>query len=102
MGSSVNLISDYQKEQNLLNQIVRRKVEIKVFAKENSPIKAEFKLNNKSYSVEGEICVMAKSQPLTNEDLKINFNKSELFDAELVCDIENVFLTKKSSLVIPY
>ena len=95
VGSSVNLISDFEKEQDLLNQTTRRKVEVKITAKDGLPIRAEIQMNGKQFEVFGEICAPAKSQPLTIEDLKTNFNKSEWFDAELVCEIENVFITKK-------
>ena len=96
IGSSVNLISDFEKEVQLLSASKRRKVEIKITAKENLPIKAEFVLNGEHYLVEGEICSFAKSQPLTCEELKNNFNKSNLFEADLTCEIDNVFLPKKA------
>ena len=49
-GAYVHLISDYQKESELLNYKVRRKVDIKVFAKENKPLRAEFALGS------GQLC----------------------------------------------
>ncbi len=95
VGNAVNLISDFEREQNLLNEKVRRKVKVKIFAKENLPIKAEFVLNGETHEVESEICAVAKSQPMSEEELKINFNKSDLFEAELSCEIYNVFLPKQ-------
>ena len=95
VGSQVYLISDYEKEQVLLNEKIRRKVKIKIIAKENLPIKAEINLKGEKKIVEGELCVIAKNQPLNFDDLKNNFNKSELFEAELDCDVENVFLPKQ-------
>jgi len=95
VGASVNLISDFEKEQNFLQKTLRRKVYIDVIAKINEPIKASFVLNDVQYSVKGEVCVEAKSQPLTENDLKINFNKSDLFDAEILCKLDCVFLPKQ-------
>ena len=96
VGDVVNLISDYDKEQTLLNSKVRRKVEIKVRAKENLPIQAKFNLNNEVHEILGETCMEAKSQPITQEDLKANFNKSELFDVILSFNLDKVFLPKKA------
>ena len=95
VGSEVNLISDFEKEQKLLNEKFRRKVEIKITAKESLPIKAEFELNGIGHVVEGEVCVCAKSQPMKIDEIKNNFNKSDLFEANVNCDIENVFLPKQ-------
>ncbi|MBR4999234.1 MAG: DUF3656 domain-containing protein, partial [Clostridia bacterium] len=38
---------------------------------------------------------VAKSQPIAEEEIKNNFSKSELFEAELDCDVDNFFLPKK-------
>ena len=94
--SEVHLISDFAKEQQLFDETKRKKVEIKITAKENLPIQAEFNLRGEYYVVEGEVCASAKSQPITEEDLKANFNKSDLLEVGLKCELENVFLTKKS------
>ena len=95
IGDRVNLISDYEKEQNLLNEKLRRKIKIKLEAKPNQPIKVEIELNSEIFVVEGEICAEAKNQPINEENLKLNFNKSELFEAVLDCKVENVFLPKQ-------
>jgi len=96
VGSAVNLISDFEKEVQLLSETKRRKVEIKITANENLPIKAEFVVNGEQFFVDGEVCAKAKSQPITEEDLVNNFNKSDLFEANLTCEIDNVFLPKKA------
>ncbi len=95
VGDKVNLILDYEKEQKVINEKLRRKVEIKITAKENLPIKAEFVLNDEQFEVLGEVCLVAKNQPISTDDLKANFNKSELFEVELNCDVGNVFLPKQ-------
>ncbi len=93
--AQVNLILDYAKEQEMLNTVARKKVEIELKAKVGEPIKAVCDLNGENLVVLGEVCLKAEKQPVTTEDLKINFNKSELFEADLNCEIENIFLTKK-------
>ncbi len=94
-NSEVYLISDYQKEQELLNSTSRRKVDICITAKQNEKIKASFFLNGKEYSVLGDVCEGAKNQPITILDLQANFNKSELFEAVLTCRIDNIFIPKQ-------
>lgn len=95
VGAQANLISDFEKEQLVLNEKRRRKVDIKITAKENLPIKAEFVLRGKKHVVEGEICAKAKSQPVTEIDLQNSFNKSDIFEADLTCEVENIFLPKQ-------
>ena len=95
VGNIVHLISDYEKEQNILNYVKRRKVNIKIIAKTNENIKAIFELNNIIYTVIGDVCLQAKNQPLTIEDLKLNFNKSEMFESFLDVELDNCFMTKQ-------
>ena len=94
-NSTVHLISDFEKEQEVQNQIRKRKVKIKITAKENLPIKAEFAIGATNDFVEGEICLTAKTQALTTQEVENNFSKSEIFEADLDCELENVFLPKK-------
>jgi len=95
VGDRVHLISDYEKEQSLLNQKVRRKVKIVIDAQVNKPIKATIFKDNKKLAVLGSVCVQAKTHALTQQELELNFNKSEIFEAELDCKLANVFLPKK-------
>lgn len=95
VGSKVCLISDNQKEQEMLNFRKRKPVEIEIVAKENEHIFAEFKIGNETHVVEGEMCLPAIKQPITIDELKANFNKSELFEADLVCKIGKIFLPKQ-------
>ena len=94
-GDVVNLIVDSRQEEDVLSKINKKEIEIKVFAKENKPITAKFSLSDKTYEVLGPICMSAKSQPLTVEEVKNNFSKSELFSAKITAEIENVFIQKK-------
>lgn len=96
VGSDVQLISDFEKEQQILNVSKRRKVNIEIVAKKNDKIQAWIDMFNEKFLVLGDVCSEAKSQPISEEDLKINFNKSDLFDAYLSFELDNVFLPKKS------
>lgn len=95
VGDVVNLISDFNKEQELLNNVKRKKVDIKISAKVNQQIRAEFDLGEEKFSVLGDVCLEAKNQPVSKNDLIINFSKSEFFDVDLICDIEKFFMPKK-------
>ena len=94
-GEIVNLISDYEKEQLMLNNKTRKKVNVKIIAKVGKQIEAKINLFNEQIVVLGELCLPAKNQPLSEVELKTNFNKSDFFEVELCCELENVFLPKK-------
>ena len=79
INDKVNLILDFEKEQVLLNQKVRKQVLIKIEAIENLPIKARFEIEGDKFVVEGDVCLSAKNQPLTIEELELNFNKNEFW-----------------------
>jgi len=95
VGDSVNLISDFELENKLLNSISKRNIEIKITAKENQEISANINVNGKKIIVKGPICNTAKNAPLTQEELQTNFNKNEYFYPSIVAEIENVFIPKQ-------
>ncbi len=95
VGAQVNLILDYQKEEDMAKTTLKRKVEVFVFAKPNEKIKAEFEIRNQKIEVEGEICLLAQNAPLTQTELETNFSKSEFFEIKLNAEIDNVFLPKQ-------
>ena len=95
VGDDVHLISDFEKEQTVLNQKFRKPIQIKITAKANESLKAEFVLKGERFVVEGEVCLEAKNRPLTKDDFVLSFNKSEWFEADLICDVGNVFLPKQ-------
>lgn len=94
VGAKVNLITDYELERFALELKKKRDVVIKITAQINKPIKAEVAINGKTIEIFGEVCALAKNAPLTVEELKVNFGKSLYFDAEIIADIENVFMPK--------
>ena len=95
VGNSVNLISDFELENKLLNSISKRNIEIKITAKENQEISANINVNGKKIIVKGPICNTAKNAPLTKEELQTNFNKNEYFYPSIIAEIENVFIPKQ-------
>lgn len=95
VGDKVNLISDYNKEQEMLSYKRRVDVKIDVTAKVGSPINAQIKLNNAVLNICGEVCEAAKNYPITKEEIENNFKKSEHFNAILTCEIDNVFIAKQ-------
>jgi len=95
VGASVHLISDYEKEQSLLSEKIRRKVKIEIIARVGEKVEAWIDMFDEQFLVLGEVCSEAKSQPIKEEDLKTNFNKNEFFEADLSFELEKVFLPKK-------
>ena len=95
VGDKVNIISDFEQEQKLLICKNKKEVNIKITALENSPITAEFVLNNEKVIFEGDLCSVAKNQPITKDELISNFTKSEMFLASLNITLGNVFLPKQ-------
>ena len=95
VGDSLNLILDAEKESELLARTTRRTVKIKIFAKENEPILANFNVNGVEKEVVGDILALAQKQPLTESNIKDNFNKSEYFNAEIeIAELGRVFMAK--------
>ncbi len=95
VGDSLNLISDAEKETQLLSNIIRRKIEINIFAKENTQIKAKFCINGIEKEVVGDLLSVAQKQPLTESEIKDNFNKSEYFNVQVkVVELGNSFMPK--------
>ena len=96
VGDEINLIVDAKLEDDLRAQTKRRKQAIKIFAEVDRPLRAEFFANGKTIVVEGAVCQAAQKQPLSREELQSNFNKSELFEAQLeIVKLENVFVAKQ-------
>ncbi len=95
VGSSVNLILDNALEEKVLSKVLRKKVNINVFAKENEKIKAVVSCDALNFEFFGVECKTAKNQPLSEEEIAKNFAKSEFFDANVSCELGCVFLTKQ-------
>lgn len=95
VGDSLNLITDAEKESELLTQTVRRSIKIEIVAKVGKPITAIFRGKEKYIEVVGEQLSPAQKQPLTQEDIINNFSKSEYFSADIIINrLDNVFMAK--------
>lgn len=94
-GDVVNIINDYNLEQNMLATIRKINVLINIFAKENFPIKAKLYVDGDELQVEGDMLQNAKNAPLTIEELQGNFKKNEYFDFDITAYIGNVFIPKQ-------
>ncbi len=95
-GDQVHLIMDKNLEDEALSFVRKKEVSISIYAKQNMPIKAAFSFNNEIYEIEGDTCETALKQPISIEELKENFSKSELFSASIqTIELENVFMPKQ-------
>ncbi len=94
VGDRVNLISDNDKEQELLNKITKRDIKIYIQAKEGERLFAKTEIDGKTIEQFGDILDKAKSSPISNEELENNFNKNDYFTAKITADIGEVFIQK--------
>ena len=95
VGSVVRLIVDSNAEESTLSVTKKRMVDIAVTAAVDAPITARICVGDKEIAVSGEILTPAKSRPLSIDELKENFNKSEFFDATIKVDVlDQVFIPK--------
>lgn len=96
INDKLHLIIDAKLEDELLKTVKKKDVDIKIFAETNKPIKAIILIDNNSLEITGEICQKAEKQPLTINDLEINFKKSDLFNAKLKIEkLDNIFITRQ-------
>ena len=96
-GASVHLIVDSDSENRALSFVKKVGVDIEIFAKIGEQIRAEFELLGQKYLVYGDILDEAKSKPLSLEELKSNFAKSEYFVGNIKANcLENVFIIKQN------
>ncbi len=95
VGSQVNLIVDYALEAHTLEKQNKLEVDISLTLQENKPITARVKLNGRTLTIYGQALQSAKNQPLTQQDLRICFNKNEYFLPKLTANIvDSVFMPK--------
>lgn len=95
-GDDIHLIIDSKLEEETLSITKKVDFPVALTLKEGQPITANFIVNNKPSTIFGDILLKAKSSPLTEEELKENFNKSEYFNIQLSAKISSpLFLAKK-------
>ncbi len=95
-GDNLNLIVDNKLETLALDYVYKRPIKINLTLQQNQPIKAIVHLDNNVIEVNGEVCQVANKQPITQQDLQINFDKSEYFTADLkITELQSVFMPKQ-------
>ncbi len=95
VGGEVRLIVDAEKEEQAKKLVKKRKIKLLLSLTVGEPITATVEVDGERITVSGDLCEPALKQPITQEDLKINFNKSELFEAQLeIKRLDGVFMPK--------
>lgn len=93
-GDKAHLITDYEKEVNELKKIKKVFINLNLKAKENEQIYLKCSVRGKTLEFFGEKLERAKNAPITKEDIKNCFIKSDIFEPNLECELENVFILK--------
>ncbi|MBE5733733.1 MAG: U32 family peptidase [Clostridiales bacterium] len=97
VGDKLNLIIDAKRENEILTYTRKRNLEISIFAVENQKVKATLNVDGEKIEIFGDLLSPAKNQPLTEQDFKQTFAKSELFFAHLTFEkLGNVFMAKSA------
>lgn len=95
-GDKLNLIVDFESENQILNEIKKKLVKIDLYLSQNKQIKAVFEHNGKKIEITGDILQIAQNQPLSKKDIEENFKKSKFFECEVnIKVLDNVFLPKQ-------
>lgn len=93
-GNSVNLISDYSLEEEILNVDLKAKLKVEIEAKANEKIVAKTNFLNTNFIFEGEVLEKANNQALSKTDVENCFNKNEYFCVEVDFKTDGVFIPK--------
>lgn len=93
-GNLVNLISDFDLEQNILR--FSRKVDLNIFVKAyvGQNLHAEAEILGHEITLDGVVLESAKSQPLQQSDVEKCFNKNEYFSSHISFETDGVFVSK--------
>lgn len=94
-GYNVNLISDYQLEQNASEQTKKVACKITINAFKDKPIRATFTNSQTTFNYEGNVLSPAKNQPLDLKEVVSNFNKTEYFSPDVQFNTDGVFVPKQ-------
>lgn len=95
VADTVNLIIDAELEKAVLSNIAKRKLDVKITALCDKPIKAELNVDGSFIEICGEILQRAQKQPLQFNELNDNFSKSDYFVANITDFItDGVFIAK--------
>lgn len=95
-GNGVNLISDFSKEENILNVKPKANIKVEIEAKSNEKIVAKTNILGIKFSFLGEVLEKAKNLSLTTQELENCFNKNEYFNVEIDFKSDGVFIAKSN------
>lgn len=94
VGCSVRLISDFDFENQVLNEVKKADLIVNVVANANEKLCVKTVLNKKEICVFGKVLESAKSQALNKEDVENCFNKNEFYKTKVNLETNGVFVLK--------
>lgn len=95
IGLSVRLITDAREEEKTLSLTIKRPLIIELYLKENKPISANVTVNGKTLTVQGEVCQKATQSPITEQNVRECFAKSDYFAPNINVKVfDSVFIAK--------
>lgn len=94
VGSTVRLISDFDFENQVLNEIKKAPLKINVIAYVGEKLHIDATILSHKISMQGNVLEEAKSQALSIEELEDCFNKNEYFDVKIDLQTNGVFVLK--------
>ncbi len=96
VNDKVNILADDTRENELLKKSYKLPIQIYIEAIEGKEFCAKTVVNDTEFHFTGGVVEGAKNAPLTINDFKNSFIKSETFDAQVFGEIKNAFMTKSA------
>ena len=94
-GDSVNLIIDYELETQALNYAKKVEINVNLSLEIDKPIKATLFIDGNAFEIYGDVVQKAVNAPITKEQIKDCFSKSQFFVANIAdFNLENCFISK--------
>lgn len=94
-GDIARLIVDAEFENSVLSQTRKVAVKLEITAVADNPIKAVARIGGERLEICGDMCLSAKNQPITEENVAENFKKHDFFYPVFTkFDSDNVFIPK--------
>lgn len=94
VGDTVNLISDFEIEKQVLEEEKKTKLEIAVDAFAGQKMRITTQILGQKIQSFGGVLESAKSQKLSKDDVEKCFNKNPYFDVEAKVETDGVFVQK--------
>lgn len=94
VGNIVNLILDYDKEQQVLSFVNKVDLQIEITALQNEKLCARCNILGKEFTTFGEALESSKNQALTEKDVLTCFQKNDYFNPIVTLNTNNVFVPK--------